>query len=71
MNHFTASSVKKYFLFPVLAVVILLGTIGGCNDNNGGSGGDTATRDPIHGVVIGDHPEEGLRDLRNALPFYA
>lgn len=66
MYKFTASSVKKYLIFPVLAVVIVLGTIGGCNDNNGG-GGDTTTRDPIHGVVIGDHPEEGLRDLRNAL----
>ncbi len=47
-------------------IAISLFTIGGCNDNNG-SGGDTTTRDPIHGVVIGDHPEEGLRDLRNAL----
>ncbi|MGB3729396.1 MAG: hypothetical protein WBA70_09140 [Thermodesulfobacteriota bacterium] len=59
-------SVFRGSFLVLLLIAISFFNIGGCSDSNNG-GGDTTTRDPIHGVVIGDHPEEGLRDLRNAL----
>lgn len=65
MNNFTVSSVKKYLIFPVLAVVIILGTIGGCSDSNNGS--TTVSPADADALLVGAHADDIRSDLGFAL----
>jgi len=61
MNQLNYRIYRFRFICLILALFVLsIFTVGGCNNNNNGG-------NSIHGVVLGDHREEALIDLRNAM----
>jgi hypothetical protein len=63
---FIKPTVKKYLLLPIIAAFVVLGTVGGCSDGDGG-GNNVETGRSIHGVLLGQHRDEALDDLLAAL----